>query len=59
MERKELLRKVLIGNEQVHYSEHIAEKGEELFEAARAKGLEGIIAKLKDSTYSGTRTSHG
>jgi DNA ligase D-like protein (predicted ligase)/DNA ligase D-like protein (predicted 3'-phosphoesterase) len=57
VERKELLRKVLIGNERVHYSEHIAEKGEELFEAARAKGLEGLIAKIKDSAYSGTRTS--
>jgi bifunctional non-homologous end joining protein LigD len=57
VERKELLRKVLTGNEKVHYSEHIAEKGEELFEAARAKGLEGLIAKIKDSAYSGTRTS--
>jgi bifunctional non-homologous end joining protein LigD len=55
--RKELLQKVLTGNGRVHYSEHIEEKGEELFEAARAKGLEGIIAKVKDSTYSGTRTS--
>ncbi len=57
VERKELLQKVLTGNERVHYSEHIEEKGEALFEAARAKGLEGIIAKVKDSTYSGTRTS--
>jgi len=55
--RKELLQKVLTGNGKVHYSEHIEEKGEELFEAARARGLEGIIAKIKDSTYSGTRTS--
>jgi bifunctional non-homologous end joining protein LigD len=55
--RKELLQKVLTGNGRVHYSEHIEEKGEQLFEAARAKGLEGIIAKIKDSTYSGTRTS--
>jgi bifunctional non-homologous end joining protein LigD len=57
VERKEFLRKVLTGNDRVHYSEHIAEKGKELFEAARAKGLEGIIGKVKDSTYSGTRTS--
>ncbi len=57
VERKELLRKALVGNDRVHYSEHIAEKGEELFEAARAKGLEGLIGKLKNSTYSGTRTS--
>jgi bifunctional non-homologous end joining protein LigD len=57
VERKELLRRVLTGNEKVHYSEHIEEKGEELFGAARAKGLEGIIGKIKDSTYSSTRTS--
>jgi bifunctional non-homologous end joining protein LigD len=57
VERKELLQKVLTGNDRVHYSEHIAEKGEELFEAARAKGLEGIIGKIKDSTYPGSRTS--
>jgi bifunctional non-homologous end joining protein LigD len=57
VERKELLQKVLTGNDRVHYSEHIAEKGEELFEAARAKGLEGIIGKIKDSAYAGSRTS--
>jgi bifunctional non-homologous end joining protein LigD len=57
VERKELLRKVLTGNERVHYSGHIEEKGEALFEAARGKGLEGIIAKIRDSKYSGTRTS--
>ncbi len=57
LERKELLQKVLVGNERVHYSEHIAEEGEALFKAARAKGLEGIIGKLKESVYSGTRTS--
>jgi bifunctional non-homologous end joining protein LigD len=57
VERKELLRHALIGNERVHYSEHIAENGEGLFDAARAKSLEGIIGKLKDSSYAGTRTS--
>ena len=57
VERKELLQKVLAGNQRVHYSEHIEEKGEALFEAARGKGLEGIIAKIRDSTYSGTRSS--
>jgi bifunctional non-homologous end joining protein LigD len=57
VERKDFLQRVLSGNERVHYSEHIPEKGEALFEAARAKGLEGIIAKLKNSTYIGARTS--
>jgi bifunctional non-homologous end joining protein LigD len=57
VERKELLKHVLIADDKVRYSEHIAEKGEALFEAAREKGLEGIIAKLSDSPYSGTRTA--
>ncbi|MGC1907451.1 MAG: non-homologous end-joining DNA ligase [Candidatus Acidiferrum sp.] len=57
VERKEFLQRILSDNERVHYSEHIPEKGEALFEAARAKGLEGIIAKLKNSTYIGARTS--
>jgi bifunctional non-homologous end joining protein LigD len=57
IERKELLQKLMVGSERVHYSEHIAEQGEALFEAARSKGLEGIVGKLKDSIYSGARTS--
>jgi bifunctional non-homologous end joining protein LigD len=56
VERKELLKYVLITDERIRYSDHIEEKGEELFEAAREKGLEGIIAKLRDSPYPGTRT---
>ena len=56
VERKELLKHVLITDERIRYSDHIEEKGEELFEAAREKGLEGILAKLRDSTYPGTRT---
>lgn len=56
VQRKELLQRILTGNERVHYSEHMDEKGEALFEAARAKGLEGIIGKIRDSTYAGTRT---
>ena len=57
LERKELLKGILIADDTVHYSEHIAQKGEPLFEAAREKGLEGIIAKRKDSSYAGARTS--
>ena len=57
LERKELLKRVLMADEKLHYSDHILEKGEELFEAAREKSLEGIIGKLTDSPYSGTRTS--
>jgi bifunctional non-homologous end joining protein LigD len=55
--RKELLESVLITNEKIHYSEHLPEQGKALFDAAREKGLEGIIGKQKDSPYVGTRTS--
>ncbi|HUE43837.1 MAG TPA: DNA ligase D [Candidatus Sulfotelmatobacter sp.] len=57
VERKDFLQLILSGNERIHFSEHIAEQGEALYEAARSKGLEGIIAKLANSTYAGARTS--
>jgi bifunctional non-homologous end joining protein LigD len=57
VDRKDFLQQILTGNERVHFSEHIPEQGEALYEAARSKGLEGIIAKLKSSTYAGARTS--
>jgi bifunctional non-homologous end joining protein LigD len=57
LERKGLLESVLITNERIRYSEHIPEQGNALFDAARERGLEGIIGKQKDSPYLGTRTS--
>jgi bifunctional non-homologous end joining protein LigD len=57
VERKDFLQQILSPNERIHFSEHIPEQGEALYEAARSKGLEGIIAKLKNSTYAGARTS--
>ncbi len=55
--RKEFLKNILLSDQRVHFSEHIPEQGEALFEAAREKGLEGIIAKRADSIYSGARTA--
>jgi len=57
VERKDFLQQILSPNERIHFSEHIPEQGEALYEAARGRGLEGIIAKLKNSTYAGARTS--
>jgi bifunctional non-homologous end joining protein LigD len=57
VERKDFLQQILSPNERIHFSEHIPGQGEALYEAARGKGLEGIIAKLKNSTYTGARTS--
>lgn len=54
--RKELLQQ-LIGNERlVLYSKHIVGKGKAFFEQARKKGLEGIVAKRRDSTYQERRS---
>jgi bifunctional non-homologous end joining protein LigD len=55
-ERKEFLNNILVPDSKIHYSDHVPEQGEALFEAAREKGLEGIIAKRADSVYSGSRT---
>lgn len=37
------------------YSRHVRGKGEESFQAACAAGMEGIVGKKADSTYTGTR----
>ena len=49
-QRKELLRQVLLENERVRYSEHF-EDGIRLYQAARERQLEGIIAKRSSSCY--------
>ena len=54
--RKELLQSVLTSGEIVRYSDHYPEKGRELFEVARKSGLEGILAKKRDSAYQEERS---
>ena len=54
--RKELLQSVLENGEIVRFSDHYPEKGRELFEVARQRGLEGILAKKRDSAYQEERT---
>ncbi|MBA2612071.1 MAG: DNA ligase D [Bacteroidetes bacterium] len=57
IERKQLLKKLLKKNEVVKYSDHIEEFGEEFFEIAKKRNLEGIMAKKADSLYyPGVRT---
>jgi bifunctional non-homologous end joining protein LigD len=51
IDRRQLLRSILLPSEMVRYSEHFAGKGQELLDAVRAKGLEGIIAKQAQSRY--------
>ncbi|HEV3482515.1 MAG TPA: DNA ligase D [Candidatus Acidoferrales bacterium] len=55
--RKELLRSLLTPSERVRFSDHQIEKGIDLYEAAKQLGLEGIIAKRRDSIYPGKRSS--
>jgi bifunctional non-homologous end joining protein LigD len=51
IERKNLLRQILHEDEKIRYSDHVIEKGAELFAAAAQQRLEGIIAKKASSSY--------
>jgi bifunctional non-homologous end joining protein LigD len=55
--RKELLQKLLRPSDKIRYSDHVVEKGMELFGIAKERRLEGIIAKRRDSPYLGKRSS--
>jgi bifunctional non-homologous end joining protein LigD len=54
--RKQVLRDIVGGNETVRYSDHHVGVGIALYEAARQKGLEGILAKCRTSIYSEKRS---
>jgi bifunctional non-homologous end joining protein LigD len=55
--RKEILRRLVREKaKDVVYSAHVVGKGKEMFEAARARGLEGIVGKRRTSTYVEKRT---
>ena len=55
--RREVLKRILPDTGNIRYSECIDEYGIDFFAAAKANGLEGIIAKNKTSTYQpGVRT---
>ena len=56
-QRKELLRNSLLPTERVRVVETFAEDGIRLFEAVRASGMEGIVAKRRDSRYDSGRRS--
>jgi bifunctional non-homologous end joining protein LigD len=55
-ERKRTLEAILKPDERFRYSQHFAAKGEEMLEAARQSGLEGVIAKRADSPYEERRS---
>lgn len=51
MERKELLNKLLRENNYISISRYIENEGIALYEAAKSRKLEGIVAKKKESKY--------
>ena len=55
-QRKQLLQERIEAGGVVQFSDHYAEKGLDLFEAARQRGLEGIVAKKRTSAYAEKRT---
>ena len=58
LQRKELLKEALLETENIKFCDHILESGKDFFKAAENMGLEGIIAKNIESTYSeGIRSS--
>ena len=57
-ERKRALKEILTASDVVRYSEHYpGEQGTGLFEVAKQKGLEGILAKKRNSCYEEKRSS--
>ena len=58
VERKEELRKLLKKSKQdgvLNFSDHIAGRGRQVFDAACEKGLEGIVSKRGDAPYEMSR----
>ena len=54
--RKELLKQIIKTNGLLRYSDHFRGEGERVYEAAKQKGLEGIVAKRRGSCYLEKRT---
>ncbi|HET9304965.1 MAG TPA: non-homologous end-joining DNA ligase [Candidatus Sulfotelmatobacter sp.] len=50
-QRKRKLGSVITSGDSLRYSDHYEERGKALFEIARSKGLEGIVAKRSASCY--------
>ncbi len=56
--RKEILSQVVSGEGRVRFSGHVETSGASFYEAVKAQGLEGIVAKKEDSRYiQGKRTA--
>jgi len=51
LQRKELLKEILPESNYIKYCDHVEDEGKMLFEQMKKMGLEGMIAKRKDSAY--------
>ena len=51
IERKKILRQIIPENNVIRYSDHVERNGKAFFEIAKKQGLEGVIAKNKNSRY--------
>ncbi len=56
-ERKKKLSEIIILGDRLRLSDHYEREGIALFEVAKQKGLEGILAKKRDSIYQERRSS--
>ena len=57
-ERKRMLALILQPHNSIRYSQHFDAGGRQLFAAAKAQGLEGILAKRRSSCYASTRSKN-
>jgi bifunctional non-homologous end joining protein LigD len=55
-ERKRKLASLLVAGDVLRYSDHYEERGKALFEMAQKTGLEGIVAKKRNSFYEERRS---
>jgi bifunctional non-homologous end joining protein LigD len=55
-QRKQLLQEIAVPGHNLHFSDHQIAQGTALFEVARQRGLEGIVAKRRKSCYEEKRT---
>lgn len=56
-DRKQLLKVIVTPSDHIRISDAFETEGEEMFEAARNMGLEGILAKDRRSTYEPSRST--
>jgi bifunctional non-homologous end joining protein LigD len=56
LKRKELLRLLVPVSGPLRFADHVEERGEDLFRAARDLGLEGLVAKAANTPYKAGRS---